>query len=141
MEQILCRVAESSCLPTHNIVPHISLHDQPCHKTMKKYDDFEGMVISLHHPLKFTIRTWFVIVHNIFAYFALSFSAAQVYMIQERCWFSQIDFFVEYFPHRIKILFLSSQFYVIHIHRKEKSSFTMNKESFPIWNFLPSMFH
>ena len=31
-------------------------------------------------------------------------------MIQERCWFSQIDFFVEYFPHRIKILFLSSQF-------------------------------
>ena len=35
-------------------------------------------------------------------------------MIQERCWFSQIDFFVEYFPHRIKILFLSSQFYVIH---------------------------
>ena len=29
----------------------------------------------------------------------------------------QIDFFREYFPHRIKILFLSSQFYVIHIHR------------------------
>ena len=24
-------------------------------------------------------------------------------MIQERCWFFQIDFFVEYFPHRIKI--------------------------------------
>ena len=31
-------------------------------------------------------------------------------MIEERCWFSQIDFFVEQFPHRIKILFLSSQF-------------------------------
>ena len=30
-------------------------------------------------------------------------------MIQERCWFSQINFFVEYFPHRIKILLLSSQ--------------------------------
>ena len=45
-----------------------------------------------------------------FAYFTLSLSAAQVYMIQERCWFSHIDFFVEYFPHRIKILFLSSQF-------------------------------
>ena len=31
-------------------------------------------------------------------------------MIQERCWFSQINFFIEWFPHRIKILFLSSQF-------------------------------
>ena len=59
MEWILCRVAESSCLPTHNIVPHTSLHDQPCHKTMKKYEDFEGMVISLLHPRKFAIRTWF----------------------------------------------------------------------------------
>ena len=37
----------------------ISLHDQPCHKTMKKYEDFEGMVISLLPPLKFAIRTWF----------------------------------------------------------------------------------
>ena len=59
MEQILCRVVESSCLLTHNIAPHTSLHDQPCHKTMKKYEDFEGMVISLLHPLKFEIRTWF----------------------------------------------------------------------------------
>ena len=31
-------------------------------------------------------------------------------MIKERCWFSQINFFVEYFPHRINIVFLSSQF-------------------------------
>ena len=92
MECILCRVVESSCLPTHNIVPHTSLHDQPCRKTMKKYEDFEGMVISLHGS---------VIVHSIFAYLTLSLSAAQVYVIQER----------------IKILFLSSQFYVIHIHR------------------------
>ena len=29
---------------------HISLHDQPCHKTMMKYEDFEGMVISLLLP-------------------------------------------------------------------------------------------
>ena len=50
------------------------------------------------------------IVHNIFAYLALSLSAAQVYMIKERCWFSQINFFIEYFPHRINIVFLSSQF-------------------------------
>ena len=38
---------ESSCLPTHNIVPHTSLHDQPCHKIMKKNENFEAMVISL----------------------------------------------------------------------------------------------
>ena len=50
MEWILCRVVASSCLPTHNIVPHISLHDQPCHKTTKKYEDFEGMVIFQFSP-------------------------------------------------------------------------------------------
>ena len=41
MEYILCRVVESSCLLTHNIAPHISSHDPPYHKTMKKYEDFE----------------------------------------------------------------------------------------------------
>ena len=49
----------SSCLPTHNIFPHTSLHDQPCHKTMKKYKDLEKMVASLLLPRKFAIRTWF----------------------------------------------------------------------------------
>ena len=58
-----------------------------------------------------------VIVNNIFAYFTLSFSTSQENMIKERCWFSQINFFIEYFPHRINVLFPSSQFYVIHIHR------------------------
>ena len=63
---------------------------------MKKYEDFEEMVISLP-PSRGNSRFEHgsVIVHNIFAYFALSVSAAQVFMIQERCWFSQIDFFVE----------------------------------------------
>ena len=42
MEYILRRVVVSSFLPTHNIAPHISLHDPPCHKTTKKYEDFEG---------------------------------------------------------------------------------------------------
>ena len=36
-----------------------------------------------------------VIAHNIFTYFTLSLSASQVYMIKERCWFSQINFFIE----------------------------------------------
>ena len=46
-------------MPIHSIVPHTSLHDLPCHKTMKKYEYFEEMVISLLHPRKFAIRTWF----------------------------------------------------------------------------------
>ena len=154
MEWILCRVVESSCLPTHNIVPHISSHDLPYRRTMKKYEDFEGMVISLLHPQKSAIRTWFsnclqylclfdkLVECNpskrgqkinvgspkstsfmssfhirSMSYFTLSLSASQVYMIKERCWFSQIDFFIQYFPHRINVLFLSSQFHVIHIHR------------------------
>ena len=87
---------------------------------MKKYEDFEGMVIFSTPPAEIRdSKHGSVIVHSIFAYFTLSLSAAQVYVIQERCWFSQINFFIEYFPHRIKILFLSSQFYVIHIHRQE----------------------
>ena len=32
------RVAGSSCLPAHNIAPHISSHDPPYLKTMKKYE-------------------------------------------------------------------------------------------------------
>ena len=77
---------------------------------MKKYEDFEGMVISLLTRGNSRFEHGSVIVHSIFVYFTLSLSAAQVYMIQEICWFSQIDFFVKYFPHRIKILFLSIQF-------------------------------
>ena len=40
----------------------ISFHTLLCmtsHKTMKKHEDFEGMVISLILPQKFAIRTWF----------------------------------------------------------------------------------
>ena len=96
MEQIHCRVAESSCLPTHNIVLHTSLHDQPCHKTMKKYEDLERNG-NFSTPLRGNSRFKHgsVIVHNFFAYFAFALRLAQVYMILERCWFSQIDFFVE----------------------------------------------
>ena len=36
---------ESSCLPTHNIVPHISGHDLPYPRTTKKYEYFPSMVI------------------------------------------------------------------------------------------------
>ena len=49
----------STCWLTHNIAPHISLHDPPFYKTMKKYEDFEGMAVSPLTLLKFAIRTWF----------------------------------------------------------------------------------
>ena len=53
-------------------------------------------------------NSWFkhgsVTVNNILAYFTLSLSATQVYMIKERCGFSQINFFIEYFPY-VNVLF------------------------------------
>ena len=57
--RFFCRVVVSTCGLTHNIAPHISLHDPPYHKTMKKYEDFEGMVVSLFPPRKFWIQAWF----------------------------------------------------------------------------------
>ena len=48
----------SSCWLTRNIVPHISLHDEQHHKSMKKYKDFAGMEVFLFSPRKFAIRTW-----------------------------------------------------------------------------------
>ena len=59
MELILCRVAESSCLLTHNIAPHISLHDPPYHKTMKKNEDSQSWKLFKFLPQKFAIQTWF----------------------------------------------------------------------------------
>ena len=58
MEFILCGVEESFCSPTHNIVPHISWHDLPCHKTMKRYSDFPNMVIFQPLSGKSWIETW-----------------------------------------------------------------------------------
>ena len=58
-ELILRRVVESSCSPTHNIARHISSHDPPCHKTMKKNEDFPSTVVFQFHLRKFGIQTWF----------------------------------------------------------------------------------
>ena len=61
----LCGVVESSCLLTHNIAPHTSLHDPPYHKTMKRYEDSQSMEAFLVHPRKFWIQTWFCIFFTI----------------------------------------------------------------------------
>ena len=57
MELVLCRVVESSCLPIHNVIPHISWHDLPCRRTTKKYTDFQTMVIFQLRLLKLWIQT------------------------------------------------------------------------------------
>ena len=57
MEYVLLRFVVYCCLPIHNFVPHTFLHDDPCHKTMKKHGDFEGMAVFLLPPLKFAIQT------------------------------------------------------------------------------------
>ena len=111
MELTLCTAVELFRSPTHNIVPHISWHDPPYRRTTKRYSDFPSMVIFQLLLRKFWIQTWFCncqqypcLFHIVFEY------TPKEYMIQERCWFSQINFFIEYFPHRVNILFLSSQF-------------------------------
>ena len=46
-------------LPTHNIVPHISWHDLPCHRTTKRYEYFPSMVVFQFSTRNFWIQTWF----------------------------------------------------------------------------------
>ena len=75
-----------------------------------------------------------VIINNLFAHFTLSLSASQVYMIKERCW---INFFSEYFPHRMNVLFTSSKFDDIHIHRKEQLFYDA-PISIPNWKPSPN---
>ena len=59
-------------------------------------------------------------------------------MVKERCWFSQIDFFVEYLPHRINSLFLSSQF-LCHPHAQIRITLLHGvRISIPNWNPSPN---
>ena len=67
-----------------NIVPHTSWHDPPYHRTMKRYADFPSMVIFQLLQLKFWISNMVEKnVNNIFAYFTLSLSTSQVFMVKE----------------------------------------------------------
>ena len=54
-----CRVVESSCSIAHNIAPHISSHDLPYHKTMKKCEISQSTEAFQFLPRKFAIQTWF----------------------------------------------------------------------------------
>ena len=76
MEKTLCRVVESFCSPTHNVVPHISWHDLPCHRTTKKYADIQIMVFFCCSCGNSGLKHGSIIVNIIFAYFTLSLSIA-----------------------------------------------------------------
>ena len=54
--ELLSRLVRQLTISFHTL---LCMTSHVCHKTMKKYEDFEGMVISLLHPLKFAIQTWF----------------------------------------------------------------------------------
>ena len=111
MELILCSVVESSCLPTHNIVPHISWHDLPCHRIMKRYSDFLITVIFQCTPRKFVIPTCFCdcqqylcLFYIVFEYIPGIHDQGKMLVLPNRL------LLLSTFPHRINILFLSSQF-------------------------------
>ena len=116
MEWILCKVAESSCLPTHNIVPHTSLHHHPCHKTMKKFENFEGTVISRITPQKLEIRTWFCNCPQYLCLFRIVVECSPSIHDTENVGSPKSTSFLSSF-HIGSRLFLSSQFDDIHIHR------------------------
>ena len=111
MELILCRVVESSCLPTHSVVPHISWHDLPCHKTMKRYSDFPNMVIFQLLLRKVCIQTWYIFDLFYIVFECIPSTHGQGMMLV--------------LPNQLPCLvlstsdayFLSSHFDVIHIHR------------------------
>ena len=77
-EWILCWVVASSCWPTHNIVHHISWHNLPNRRTMKKYEDFPSMVFfscSCGNP---GFKHGSIIVNNTTAYSKYTWSRKDV---------------------------------------------------------------
>ena len=78
-----------------------------------------------------------VIVNNIFAYFTLSLSTSQIYMIKERCWFSQINFF-EYFPHRSIFCFFPANL-MSSTYTDKNNPFHGVRISIPNWKPSPNL--
>ena len=85
-------------------------------------------MISPLSPRKFAIRTWLCNCQQYFCFLELLLSASQF----------QIDFFVKYFPHPVKILFLSSQF-LCHPHTKTRIILSHDvQRDIPNLEFSPS---
>ena len=133
-------VVESSCLPSHIIVPHISWHDLLYRRTTKKNTYFPSTEVFQFTSRKFAIRTWFCNCPQYLCLFHIVFEYTPGIMIQERCWFSQINFLKEYFPHRINVLFLSSQLiFLCHPHTQIRIIlFHLERRSSPNWKPSPN---
>ena len=112
--------------------PHICLRDLPCHRTKK--------TLFLHQV---SLMLWSVVILRLqeespgfqhISQFAtnsllilLCLSATQVNMVEEWCWFSQINVFQENLPSRFYVFCLVCQFHIVHIHEKEKSCCSVDK--------------
>ena len=132
-----CRiVVESFYSPVRNIFPRISLHDLPCHRTMKRQCmsqvSLELLFLVIFHSSGSNPRFEHssVIIRNILANLTFSLSATQINMVKKWCWFSQVNDFHEYFPHRIYVLFFpASLLSSTYTDRKSPFSRLTNKHS------------
>ena len=68
---------------------------------------------------------------------SLSLNSSRVYMIKERCWFSPIDFFVEYFPHRINVCFFPANL-MSSTYTDKNNPFRFGTKDIPNLEFSPS---
>ena len=117
-ELILCRVVESFCSPTHNIVPHISLHDLPCHRNTKKYADFPSMVIFQLLLRKFWIQTWFCNCQQYLCFFHTVFEYTPgIHNLGKMLVLTKSTSLLSTFHIGLMFCFFPANFYVIHKHR------------------------
>ena len=84
------------------------------------------------------IQTWLCNCQQYLYSFHIVFECPQVYMIKERCWFYQIDSSLFSTLHRINVLFLTSQFDVIHIKQIRITLFHGVRISIPNWKPSPN---
>ena len=117
---ILPIIVESSCLPTHNIVPHISWHDLPYRRNTKKYTDFPSIVIFLLLLRKFWIQTWPCncqhypcLFHIVFEYTPCKNDLGKMLVLPNQLLYWVLSTSDQCF------CFFRTNFYVIHIKRYE----------------------
>ena len=140
MVLILCGVVESSCLPTHNIVPLIYWHDLPYRRTTKRCTDFPSMVIFQLLLRKFWIRTWFCncqqcvcLFHNVVEYTPDIHDQGRMLVLPDQLLYwvlSTSDQWLCFFPANL----MSSTY-----TDKKNPISRCTKETFPIGNLLPTV--
>ena len=104
MELKLCAVAGVSCWPARNTAPHISLHENPYQRTMKKCLRQVSLnnVVFLLLQQRFWIQTYFCNFPQYLCLFRIVFEYTQCIVHK-------------YISHAVNVLFLPSQFEIVHI--------------------------